>query len=57
MLVGHEPVRGCVFRPLADPVPVRELNLIRNADRHLTKAVAAFMDLAATAFNQGTAAS
>lgn len=53
MLADRQPFSGCVFKPLAAPVPARELNLIRNPARHFSKAAAAFSNLASAAFGGG----
>jgi len=50
MMVHTEFASGCVAVPFAPPVPVRELNLLRNPLRFESKAAAAFREEAATAF-------
>jgi len=51
MMIEAEPVTGCVALPFAPPVPVRELNLVRNPLRFQSKAAAAFHQEAAAAFS------
>jgi LysR family hydrogen peroxide-inducible transcriptional activator len=51
MMVEHELPSGCVALPFTPPVPMRELNLLRNPLRHETKAAAAFHQEAAAAFS------
>ena len=51
MMIETEPVTGCVALPFAPPVPVRELNVVRNPLRFQSKAAAAFHEEAAAAFS------
>jgi LysR family hydrogen peroxide-inducible transcriptional activator len=51
MMVEHELPSGCVALPFTPPVPMRELNLLRNPLRYETKAAAAFHQEAAAAFS------
>ena len=51
MMIEAEPVTGCVALPFAPPVPVRELNVVRNPLRSQSKAAAAFQQAAAAAFS------
>jgi LysR family hydrogen peroxide-inducible transcriptional activator len=51
MMVESEAPNGCVVLPLAEPVPKRELNLLRNPVRLESKAAAAFREEAAASFN------
>ena len=51
MLTEGELASGCVALPFAPPVPVRELNLLRNPLRVESKAAAAFREEAAAAFH------
>jgi DNA-binding transcriptional LysR family regulator len=51
MMIESEPVTGCVALPFAPPVPVRELNVVRNPLRSQSKAAAAFQQAAAAAFS------
>ena len=51
MMIEAEPVTGCVALPFAPPVPVRELNMVRNPLRFQSKAAAAFQQAAAAAFS------
>ena len=51
MMVEHDLPSGCVALPFTPPVPVRELNLLRNPLRFQTKAAAAFHQQAAAAFS------
>jgi LysR family hydrogen peroxide-inducible transcriptional activator len=51
MMVEHELPSGCVALPFTPPVPMRELNLLRNPLRYETKAAAAFHQEAAAAFH------
>jgi LysR family hydrogen peroxide-inducible transcriptional activator len=51
MMIEAEPATGCVALPFAPPVPVRELNLVRNPLRFQSKAAAAFHQEAAAAFS------
>jgi LysR family hydrogen peroxide-inducible transcriptional activator len=51
MMIEAEPVTGCVALPFAPPVPVRELNVVRNPLRFQSKAAAAFQQEAAAAFS------
>jgi DNA-binding transcriptional LysR family regulator len=50
MMIESELASGCVAVPFAPPVPVRELNLLRNPLRFEGKAAAAFRQEAAAAF-------
>jgi DNA-binding transcriptional LysR family regulator len=52
MTVEHDLPSGCVALPFAPPVPVRDLNLLRNPLRLETKAAAAFHHEAAAAFSR-----
>jgi LysR family hydrogen peroxide-inducible transcriptional activator len=56
MMIASELASGCVAVPFAPPVPVRELNLLRNPLRFETKAAAAFRQEAAAAFHALTVA-
>jgi hypothetical protein len=51
MMVEHDLPSACVALPFTSPVPVRELNLLRNPLRLETKAAAAFHQQAAAAFS------
>ncbi|MFZ3377875.1 MAG: LysR substrate-binding domain-containing protein [Chthoniobacterales bacterium] len=51
MMIEAEPVNGCVALPFAPPVPVRELNVVRNPLRFQSKAAAGFQQAAAAAFS------
>jgi LysR family hydrogen peroxide-inducible transcriptional activator len=51
MMIEAEPVTGCVALPFAAPVPMRELNIVRNPLRFQSKAAAAFQQAAAAAFS------
>jgi len=51
MMIEREAPTGCVALPFAPPVPVRELNLLRNPFRLESKAAAAFRKEAATALS------
>ena len=51
MMIEADPVTGCVALPFAPPVPVRELNVVRNPLRFQSKAAAAFQQAAAAAFS------
>jgi hypothetical protein len=51
MMIATELASGCVAVPFAPPVPVRELNLLRNPLRVEGKAAAAFRQEAAAAFH------
>ena len=51
MMINTEAPSGCVALPFAPPVPVRELNLLRNPFRLESKAAAAFRKEAATALS------
>ena len=51
MMIEAEPVTGCVALPFVPPVPVRELNVVRNPLRFQSKAAAAFQQEAAAAFS------
>jgi LysR family transcriptional regulator, hydrogen peroxide-inducible genes activator len=50
MMIERELASGCVALPFATPIPVRELNLLRNPLRLESKAAAAFRREAADAF-------
>jgi LysR family transcriptional regulator, hydrogen peroxide-inducible genes activator len=50
MMVDTDFARGCVAVPFAPPVPMRELNLLRNPLRFESTAAATFREEAATAF-------
>ncbi len=50
MVTETGPLPGCVGLPFAPPVPVRELNLVRNPLRFHSKTAAAFHQEAAAAF-------
>jgi LysR family hydrogen peroxide-inducible transcriptional activator len=50
MMVEHDLPAGCVALPFTPPVPMREINLLRNPLRHQTKAAAAFQQEAAAFF-------
>ena len=52
MMVEHDLPAGCAALPFTPPVPVREINLLRNPLRHQTKAAAAFQQEAATFFSR-----
>jgi hypothetical protein len=51
MMIETELVTGCVGLPFTAPVPLRELNLVRNPLRFQSKAAAAFHQEAAAAFS------
>jgi LysR family hydrogen peroxide-inducible transcriptional activator len=51
MMVEHDLPSGCVALPFTPPVPMRELNLLRNPLRLETRAAAAFYQEAAAAFS------
>ncbi len=51
MMVNTEFASGCAAVPFARPVPVRELNLLRNPLRFESKAAAAFRQEATAAFS------
>jgi LysR family hydrogen peroxide-inducible transcriptional activator len=51
MMIATEPVTGCVGLPFAPPVPMRELNLVRNPLRFQSKTAAVFQQQAAAAFS------
>jgi LysR family transcriptional regulator, hydrogen peroxide-inducible genes activator len=51
MMIESELASGCVALPFAPPVPVRELNLLRNPLRLESKAAAAFRRAAVEAFS------
>jgi LysR family hydrogen peroxide-inducible transcriptional activator len=51
MMIEAEPVTGCVALPFAPPVPVRELNVVRNPLRFQSKTAAAFQQAATAAFS------
>jgi LysR family hydrogen peroxide-inducible transcriptional activator len=50
MMIQNGVASGCVALPFESPVPVRELNLLRNPLRSETRAAAAFCQEAAVAF-------
>jgi LysR family hydrogen peroxide-inducible transcriptional activator len=50
MMIETELAAGCVGLPFAPPVPLREVNLVRNPLRLESKATAAFREEAAAAF-------
>ena len=50
MMTKSEFTNGCVALPFAPPVPVRELNMLRNPLRLESRAAAAFREETATAF-------
>lgn len=50
MMIEHDLASGCVALPFAPPIPVRELNLLRNPMRLEGKAAVAFREEVATAF-------
>jgi DNA-binding transcriptional LysR family regulator len=50
MMIEREIASGCVALPFAPPIPVRELNLLRNPLRLESKAAATFRREAADAF-------
>ena len=50
MMIERELASGCLALPFAPPIPVRELNLLRNPLRLESKAAAAFRREAADAF-------
>jgi len=50
MMIERELASGCVALPFAPPIPVRELNLLRNPLRLESKAAAAFRREAVDAF-------
>jgi LysR family hydrogen peroxide-inducible transcriptional activator len=52
MMVEHDLPSGCVALPFTPPVPVREINLVRNPLRLETRAAAAFHQQAAAAFSR-----
>jgi len=51
MMMKSELAKGCVALPFAPPVPIREINLLRNPLRLETRAAAAFREQAAAAFS------
>ena len=51
MMMKSELASGCVALPFAPPVPIREINLLRNPLRLESRAAAAFREQAAAAFN------
>jgi len=51
MMMKSELASGCVALPFAPPVPIREINLLRNPLRLETRAAAAFREQAAAAFS------
>jgi DNA-binding transcriptional LysR family regulator len=50
MMIESELASECVALPFGPPVPVREINLVRNPFRLESKAAAAFREEAAAAF-------
>src|SRR6266446_5241928 len=54
MMIQTELMTGCVGLPFAAPVPMRELNLVRNPLRVQSKAAEAFHQEAAAAFSSQT---
>jgi len=54
MMIDTELATGCVALPFAPPVPVRELNLLRNPLRFQSKAAAALHQEAAAALSSQT---
>lgn len=46
MAVAHERNRGCVFLPLREPEPRREINVLRSASHYHSKVVSAFAEIA-----------
>ncbi len=54
MMIETDHVTGCISLPFAAPVPLRELNLVRNPLRFQSKAAAAFQEEAAAAFSSQT---
>src|SRR4051812_1195285 len=52
MVVEQDLPGGCMALPFTSPVPMREINLLRNPLRHQTKAAAAFQQEAATFFSR-----
>jgi LysR family hydrogen peroxide-inducible transcriptional activator len=52
MMVEHDLPGGCVALSFTPPVPMREINLLRNPLRHETKAAAAFHQEAASFFSR-----
>ena len=52
MMVHTEFVKGCVAVPFAEPIPTRELVLLRNPLRFESKAAAVFREEAAAAFSK-----
>lgn len=53
-MIQTELMTGCVGLPFAAPVPMRELNLVRNPLRVQSKVAAAFHQEAAAAFSSQT---
>jgi LysR family transcriptional regulator, hydrogen peroxide-inducible genes activator len=51
MMIEADHVTGCIALPFAAPVPMRELNLVRNPLRFQSKAATAFQEEAAAAFS------
>src|SRR6516225_9927390 len=51
MMMKSELAKGCVALPFAPPVPIREINLLRNPLRLESRAAAAFREQAAAAFS------
>jgi LysR family hydrogen peroxide-inducible transcriptional activator len=52
MMIASDRAAGCVALPFASPVPLREINLLRNPLRLESKAAAAFRRGAVAAFSQ-----
>ncbi|HEV2713816.1 MAG TPA: LysR family transcriptional regulator substrate-binding protein, partial [Terriglobales bacterium] len=50
MMAKSDFTSGCVALPFAPPVPVRQLNMLRNPLRLESRAAAAFREETATAF-------
>ena len=55
MALAHEENRGCVFIPLGESAPEREINLLRNPARARNKAADAFTEVARTVIRSPTA--
>jgi hypothetical protein len=50
MMIARKLVSGCVALSFAPPIPMREINVLRNPLRLETKAAAAFREEAVAAF-------
>jgi DNA-binding transcriptional LysR family regulator len=50
MMIEHELASGCAALPFVPPIPMRELNLLRNPMRLEGRAAVAFREEVATAF-------